>query len=439
MPSAHKHARDMLRSHTDAGNPCRACALFDAVPLSSMIAADAEAASRCHEVSEGFAVNPPAIVSAVQRALGYPQKPVLLHAPEFAGNEWKYVKECIDTGWVSSAGSYVNRFEQDLARFTGAKHVVVTVNGTAALHIALKLVGVKAGDEVLMPSLTFIATANACSYCGAIPHFCDVDGRTLGMSADKLEEYLQTIATRMDGKTVNQRTGRRIAAIVPMHTFGHPVDLPPLVSLCQKYDIPLVEDAAESLGSYYAGMHTGRFGQMAILSFNGNKTITTGGGGAIITDDPEVGAHAKHITTTAKLPHAWEFNHDEVGYNYRMPNLNAALGCAQLERLPAFLQRKRKLAERYDQAFAGVGGISFFHEPANCQSNYWLNALLLDRADLQMRDVLLQALNAAGLQARPVWRPMHELPMYGACPRMDLSQTLSLASRIINVPSSAFL
>jgi len=384
-------------------------------------------------------VNIEGIVSAVRKALGNPEKPVLLHAPAFNGNEWKYVKECIDTGWVSSAGSYVTRFEQDLARFTGAKHAVVTVNGTAALHIALKLAGVQAGDEVLMPSLTFIATANATSYCGAIPHFCDVEVRTLGMDPGKLADYLKDIAVSRDEGVYNRLTQRRIAAVVPMHTFGHPVDLPSLLRLCQQYGIPLVEDAAESLGSYYDGTHTGRFGRLAILSFNGNKTLTTGGGGAIITDDAELGARAKHITTTAKLPHAWEFVHDEVGYNYRMPNINAALGCAQLEQLPAFLQRKRELATRYQEALAGMEGVSVFREPVNCRSNYWLNVLLLDQADLQMRDALLQGLNAAGLQSRPVWRPMHALSMYAACPRMDLSQTQCLASRIVNVPSSAFL
>lgn len=379
------------------------------------------------------------IVSAVRKALGNPEKPVLLHAPMFAGNEWKYVKGCIDTGWVSSAGSYVTRFEQDLARFTGARHAVVTVNGTAALHIALRLVGVQAGDEVLMPSLTFIATANACSYCGAIPHFCDVEHRTLGMDAGRLSEHLQAIAVCRDGKTVNRQTGRRIAAVVPMHTFGHPVDLPGILEVCQKHDLPLVEDAAESLGSYYDGKHTGRFGRLGILSFNGNKTITTGGGGAIITDDAELGTRAKHITTTAKVPHAWEFVHDEVGYNYRMPNLNAALGCAQLEQLPEFLLHKRELAHRYQMAFAGIGGVTVFREPANCRSNYWLNAILLERTDLAARDELLQALNAAGLQSRPIWRPMHLLPMYQHCPRMDLHVTEDLARRTINLPSGMAL
>lgn len=379
------------------------------------------------------------IVAGVRAVCGSSDGLTLLHGPSFEGNESKYVQECIQTGWVSSAGSYVGEFEKRLAEFTGAKFAVAVVNGTAALHIALMLAGVNRGDEVLMPSLTFIATANAASYCGAIPHFCDVSPATLGLCPIKLREHLAQVAERRADGCHNRQTQRRIAAIVPMHTFGHPVDLNGLMAVAEEWGIPLVEDAAESLGSYYQGKHTGRFGKLSILSFNGNKVITTGAGGAILSEDEALARHAKHITTTAKLPHAWEFIHDEIGYNYRMPNINAALGVAQLERLPELLRRKRTLVQRYLEAFQCVEGARIFTEPPGCRSNYWLNVLLLERADQPERDRLLTALNDAGLQSRPVWRPMHELRMYEHCPRMDLSNTRNLALRIVNVPSSAGL
>lgn len=380
-----------------------------------------------------------AIVDAVAEVCRQGDTFTLLHGPTFAGNEWAYVKECIDTGWVSSAGSYVTRFEQNLQSYTGAKHAVAVVNGTAALHIALMLGGVQRDDEVLIPSLTFVATANAVAYIGAVCHFCDVETATLGIDPLKLVEHLERIGERRDGACFNRETGRRISALVPMHTFGHPVDLETLLQICAKWNIPLIEDAAESLGSFYRGKHTGTFGRLGILSFNGNKIITTGGGGAILTDDPALAARARHLTTTAKLPHAWEFVHDEVGYNYRMPNLNAALGCAQLEQLPGFLKLKRQLVDRYRAAFANVPGVKFVTEPAGTQSNYWLNALVFDRADRPSRDALLAALNAAKLQSRPIWTPMHELPMYRDMPRMDLSTTVDLAARIVNIPSSSSL
>lgn len=380
------------------------------------------------------------IVAAVEQVIGSSTDcPVLLHGPSLEGNCWSYVKQCIDTGWVSSAGAFVERFEKELAAYTGAGYVVAVVNGTAALHVALQLAGVQRDEEVLMPSLTFIATANATSYCGAVPHFVDVDERTLGMDPHKLADHLSQIAEVCDGRCINRQTRRRIAAVVPMHTFGHPVDLDPLVELCQRYHLALVEDAAESLGSFYHGKHTGRFGKLGILSFNGNKIITTGGGGAIITDDQQLARQAKHMTTTAKLPHAWEYVHDQVGYNYRMPNINAALGCAQLERLPELLAAKRALAEHYRQALAAAPGVQLFREPDGASSNYWLNALLLDAPDRERRDQILQAFADAKIQARPIWKPMHELTMYQRCPRADLSTTRSLAHRIINLPSSAFL
>lgn len=374
------------------------------------------------------------IVSRVRSVVG--PGAALLHQPLFAGNESRYVQQCIETGWVSSAGSFVTQFEEHLCRFTGAAHAIAVVNGTAALHIALMLAGVDRDSEVLMPSLTFVATANAAAYCGAVPHFCDVSINTLGIDAGRLDDHLGLMCELRPGGCINHRTGRRISAIVPMHTFGHPVNLNKLLEVAAKWRIPVVEDAAESLGSYYHQRHTGTFGLLGILSFNGNKTVTTGAGGAIITNDRALADRARHITTTAKVPHAWEYVHDVVGYNYRMPNLNAALGCAQLEKLPELLDRKRRLAHAYAEAFTGLEGLSLMREPPDCKSNYWLNALMLDRADFSLRDELLATLNAAGLQSRPIWRPMHQLPMYRNCPQMSLSTTEDLAARIVNIPSS---
>ena len=355
------------------------------------------------------------------------------------GNEWLYLKECLDSTFVSSVGKFVDRFDADLAAFTGAKHAVAVVNGTAALHIALKLAGVNFCDEVLIPSLTFVATANAVTYCGASPHFVDSEECTLGIDAEKLRDYLKCSTEQHAGQCVNRTTGRIIRAVVPMHTFGHPADVEGLLAVATDYNLALVEDAAESLGSYYHGQHTGTFGLMGTLSFNGNKTITTGGGGAILTDDAELARHAKHLTTTAKLPHAWEYRHDEIGYNYRMPNINAALGCAQLEQLPTMLAAKRELFQRYQAEFATVPGIRLMEEPAQCQSNYWLQTLVLDSKYAEQRDTLLQATNEGGIMTRPAWILMHELPPFRECPRMDLAGAKSLVQRLINIPSSSNL
>lgn len=362
-----------------------------------------------------------------------------LHEPKFSGNEWTYVKECLDTGWVSSVGKFVDRLEEQLAEYTGVRRAVAVVNGTAALHICLKLVGVEQGDEVLVPALTFVATANAISYCGAIPHFVDSEEKTLGIDPHKLKTYLQEVAeVRIDG-CYNKQTGRCIKAVVPMHTFGHPVDLDPLVDVCGQFKLALIEDSAESLGSYYKGRHTGTLGRLSALSFNGNKIITTGGGGAILTNDEDLGKLAKHITTTAKMPHKWAFNHDMIGYNYRMPNINAALGCAQLEQLPDFLGKKRALANSYMEAFKGVKGVTIFKEPDFACSNYWLNVLLLDDSIAEERNNILEITNSHGILTRPVWTLMHKLPMFNGCPRMDLSVAESLERRLINIPSSAVL
>ena len=338
-------------------------------------------------------LTPAAVVAALKSVVG--ERRVALHEPSFGGNEWLYAKECLDTGWVSSVGKFVDRFEHDLAEFTGAAHAIAVVNGTAALHVCLMLAGVGRGDEVLVPAMTFIATANAVSYCGAVPHFVEIAEDTLGVDPAALAAYLAEIAEIRDGVCVNRNTGRPIRALLPMHAFGHPADIDGLLAVCARFGLVLVEDAAESLGSYYHGRHTGNFGKVASLSFNGNKVVTTGGGGAILTNDAELAKRAKHLTTTAKLPHRWAFNHDAVGFNYRLPNINAALGCAQLEQLPGFLAAKRRLFALYRDAFAGLSGGRIFAEPEGCRGNYWLQVLLLDQADADQRDAILAATNDA--------------------------------------------
>ncbi|MSR76832.1 MAG: LegC family aminotransferase [Candidatus Omnitrophica bacterium] len=365
--------------------------------------------------------------------------PVPLHAPHFAGKEWDYVKECLDTGWVSSVGTYVDRFENDLVQFTGIKKAVAVVNGTAALHAALKISGIAPNDEVLIPTLTFVATANAVSYLGAIPHLIDSEQKTLGVDPEKLDQYLETIAQIKNGQLVNRKTGNPIKALIGVHIFGHPFRADLIQTLCKKYNLIFIEDAAESLGSYYQGKHTGSWGDLTILSFNGNKIITTGGGGAILTNNEKLAQKLKHITTTARIPHGYFFAHDEIGFNYRLPNINAALGCAQLEQIPLFLKNKRELAGRYQKAFEGLSGIHFFTEPKESQSNYWLNALLLDADQASMRNPLLEITNQNGMSTRPCWTLMHRLPMYSECPRMDLSTAEDIETRLINIPSGVLL
>jgi aminotransferase in exopolysaccharide biosynthesis len=377
------------------------------------------------------------IVDAVRRVTG--PGPAALHEPHFGGNEWSYLKECLDSNYVSSVGKFVERFEAELVAYTGAKHAVAVVNGSAALHVALRLAGVRQGDEVLVPALTFVATANAVSYCGAVPHFVDSEERTLGLDARALRGYLTTAAEIRAGLCLNRATGRVIRALVPMHAFGHPMDIEGALAVARDFHLALVEDAAESLGSTIGGRHTGTFGLLGTLSFNGNKTVTTGGGGAIIVNDTQLARHAKHLTTTAKVPHRWDYRHDEIGYNYRLPNINAALGCAQLEQLPEFLRAKRRLFERYSVAFADLACGRIVAEPEGCRSNYWLQTLLLDAALAGQRDAVLAATNDAGLTTRPVWTLMHHLEQFRDHPRMQLPVSESLANRLINLPSSASL
>lgn len=377
------------------------------------------------------------VVDAVRTVTG--PGPVVLHEPRFDGNEWVYLKECLDSTYVSSVGKFVDRLETDLQDYTGARHAIAVVNGTAALHIALQLAGVRHGDEVLIPTLTFVATANAAAYCGATPHFVDSDERTLGVAAAALREHLAGTTELSSGHCVNRATGRVIRALVPMHAFGHPVDIDGMLAIARDFRIALVEDAAESLGSTIGGRHTGTFGLLGTSSFNGNKTITTGGGGAIFTNDRDLARQAKHLTTTAKVPHRWEYTHDVIGYNYRLPNINAALGCAQLEQLPRFLQAKRHVFEAYRAAFAVVRDARIVAEPDGCRSNYWLQTLVLDESVAAQRDALLAATNDAGLMTRPAWTLLHHLTPYAGAPRMAMPVAESLSRRLINLPSSAHL
>lgn len=356
-----------------------------------------------------------------------------LHEPRFGGNEKRYLNDVIDSTFVSSVGPYVGEFERKIAEYCGAKHAVATVNGTAALHIALRLAGVRPGDEVVTQAATFVATCNAIVYCGAEPVFVDIDAATLGLAPDALAEFLERGCERRDGAVYNKTSGRRVAACLPMHVFGHPCDMVGLLKVCESYGMPVVEDAAEALGSRIGERHCGTLGRLGVLSFNGNKILTTGGGGMILTDDDELARQAKHLTTTAKLAHAWKFEHDQVAYNYRMPNLNAALGLAQLEQLPAFVESKRALAGRY-LGWARANGAEIFQEPAGARSNYWLNALLLD--DAAQRDAFLEYSNARGVMTRPLWSLMSCLPMYRHCQTDGLSQSRRLAERLVNLPSS---
>lgn len=359
---------------------------------------------------------------------------VPLSVPKFIGNEKKYLEECIDTTFVSSVGKFVDRFEEMVAEYTGAKRAVVCVSGTNALHMAMMLVGVERDDEVLTQALTFIATCNAISYIGAHPVFIDVDKDTMGLSPKAVRVWLEANAEIKEEICYNKITGRRIKACVPMHTFGHPVHLDELMEVCKAWHIELVEDAAESLGSFYKGKHTGTFGKVGAISFNGNKTITTGGGGMLLFMDEKLGELAKHLTTQAKIPHRWEFVHDHIGYNYRMPNINAALGCAQMEHLEEFVVNKRETAAIYAEFFKNLDEMEFFAEPAGCRSNYWLNAVILKDKHAQLE--FLQQTNDNGVMTRPIWELMNRLPMFANCQNDGLENSIWLADRVVNIPSS---
>jgi perosamine synthetase len=363
--------------------------------------------------------------------------PIALHEPNIGQRENELVSKCLASGWVSSVGEYISEFEQGLAKFTNSKHAIAVVNGTAALHLALHSVGVKPGDEVLVPTLSFVATANAVSHCGAIPHFVDSDPETLGLDPLALREHLRANASLRDGELHNTSTGRRISAVVPMHTFGHPMQIEALIDVAKEFNLVVVEDAAESIGSYVGSTHTGTFGRCSSLSFNGNKTITTGGGGAILTNDSGLAQRIRHLATTAKMPHDYEYIHDAVAFNYRMPNINAALGCAQLNRLDDFLSAKRVLAKKYAEGFSSARSMQFVAEPHGTTSNYWLNTIRLSKPDLSLRDELLVAARASGYMCRPAWNLLHTLPMYESSPRAKLPVAQNLWQSLINIPSSA--
>ena len=377
---------------------------------------------------------PAQVTKAIRNVVG--NGPIKLHEPSFTGNEMKYVEDCINSTYVSSVGKYVDQFEIELSKYTGANYAISVVNGTAALHLALKLAGVNQDDEVLVQAFTFVATANAISYCGAIPHFVDTEKENLGIDPVKLQDYLAEITVSLDKETINKITGRRIKALVVMHTFGHPSKMDELLEVSKKFNLKIIEDAAESIGSYYKDKHTGTMGLLGTLSFNGNKTITTGGGGALLTNDLELARKAKHLSTTAKISHKWAFEHDEIGYNYRMPNINAALGCAQLEDLPLKLENKQKLFNEYKSQFSKIEGVSIVEEPTNCSSNYWLQTIKLDLPNLALRNEILEDLNLAGFMSRPGWDLINSLQPYRANPSMTLECAKELFDCVINVPSN---
>jgi len=359
-----------------------------------------------------------------------------LHEPRFLGNEKKYLNECIDSTFVSSVGKFVDEFENKIASYTGVKYAIATSNGTSALHISLLISGVESGDEVITQPLTFVATCNAISYCNASPVFIDVDKDTMGMSPVALESFLKANTTVKNQQCVNKSTGKIIKACIPMHTFGHPCRIDEIQRICKEWHITLVEDSAESLGSFYSNQHTGTFGDLGIISFNGNKIITSGGGGCILTNNEDLAKKAKHITTTAKEPHKWEYTHDMVGYNYRMPNLNAALIVAQLEQLDGFLKSKRSLAKIYKEFFQN-GDIHFVTDPENAKSNYWLNSIILKGKD--QRDLFLDETNSQGIMTRPIWALMNKLPMFEEAQCGDLTNAEWLEERVVNIPSSVIL
>lgn len=383
------------------------------------------------------------ILQAIQRVVGFSckEKPISLHEPDFNGTKaWAYVRDCLDSGWVSTAGRWVNRFEQELCAVTGAEHAVVVSNGTVALRLALHLVGVGPGDEVLLPPLSFVATANAVAHLGAVPHFVDIEPSSLGMCPAALDARLSEIASRHEGQVVNKESGRRIAAVLPVHVFGHPAEVIRLRAICDAWGLPMVEDAAEALASWREGIHCGLFGEVGTLSFNGNKLITTGGGGALLSNNYGLARRARHLSTTAKLAHPWAFTHDALGWNDRLPNLNAALGVAQLEDLKRRLEVKGKLEQKYKKAFAMIEGIEVVGEPEGCQSNHWLISLRFTAKDRSIAEAqrlkLLKDAHAAGLLVRPVWTPLNKLPMYVDNPAGPLTYTENEASRLINLPSS---
>ena len=392
-----------------------------------------------------YSLNPlsQSVLNRIQRVVGLSSisNPIPLHEPDFRNTQsWDYVKDCLDSGWVSSAGSWVSRFENDLCNITGSSHAVVVNNGTNALRLALHLVGVGAGDEVILPPLSFVATANAISHLGAVPHFVDVEHDSLGLCPVALAHRLELITEQRAGFLFNKETGRRIAAVLPVHVFGHPAQVDRLRDVADAWGLPLVEDAAEALGSWRGNIHCGLFGSVGTLSFNGNKIITTGGGGALLTHDSSLAKRAQHLSTTAKKSHPWSFDHDAVGWNDRLPNVNAALGVAQLDVFPKRLEAKRRLAHLYAEVFADLDGVEVVSEPVDCRSNHWLVSLRFTADDpfiaQAARLQLLELAHSIGLLLRPIWTPLHQLPMYVDCPSDPLTVAENQALRLLNLPSS---
>jgi perosamine synthetase len=377
------------------------------------------------------------LVEFIRKTYKEPEAFIPLHEPRFFGNEKKYLLDAIDSTFVSSVGGYVDKFEDMMCEITGAKYAIATVNGTNSLHLALLLAGVNQGEEVLTQPLTFVATANGIAYANATPHFVDVDKDTMGLSPSLLRVYLEGIAEMRNGSCFNKITGKKISACVPMHTFGFPLYIDELVDLCNEYNIPVVEDAAESLGSYYKGKHTGAFGLLGVFSFNGNKIVTAGGGGCIVTNDESIAIKAKHLSTQAKIPHKWEYKHDDIGYNYRMPNLNAALACAQLEKLDLYVENKRELSDLYYEFLKENKEAELVREIENAKANYWLNCIILkNKID---RDNFLTFTNENGIMTRPIWGLLNKLEMFKGCPKGDLSNAEWLEERVVNVTSSVRL
>ena len=377
---------------------------------------------------------PSQILKSICSVVG--SKPIGLHEPKFSGNEWKYLKDCLDSTFVSSIGKYVEKFERLLEEYTGAKYAVAIVNGTSALHLSLLLAGIKKNDEVLLPALTFVASANAVLYCNAIPNFVDSDKVSLGIDIVKLEKYLKSNCEVNNNVCINKQTGRIIRGIMPVHVFGHCSNLNQLLNLAKNYNLKVIEDASEALGSFFKNKHLGTFGLMGVLSFNGNKIITTGGGGAIITNNKYIAQKAKHLSTTAKVNHQWEYLHDDIGYNYRMPNINAALGCAQIEKIEEKIKIKRKIYKKYKNSFSNLNKIKLLNEPKNCRSNFWLQTIILDKEIYLMRDEILKLTNKNKINTRPVWKLISNLDPFKSYPKSCLKNATELEKTIINLPSN---
>ena len=379
------------------------------------------------------------VVKILERKLNFPKKLIPLHEPSFSNKEYKYLKECIDSTFVSSVGKFVDLFESKMVKFTGAKYSIAVVNGTAAIHAGLKIIGVKNGSEVLTPSLTFAGATNAITYCQAIPHFIDSEQVTLGVDPKKLRKYLEKITIFRNKKCINKTTGKSIDAMIITHLYGHPCNMQELLRVSKDFNVPILEDAAEAIGSYYKKKHVGTFGQVGVVSFNGNKPITTGGGGIILTNSQKIANEARHLTTTAKIPHLWEHRYKEIGYNYRMPNINAALGLAQLENLPKILKNKRDIFREYDKEFKKIDGVYLKKEPKNCKSNYWLNTLILNKHKKKQRLDILRKSNQRNIMTRACWTPMHRLPHFKKFPKMNLDIADQIYETAINIPSSSNL